>query len=114
MPEAKDIIDAQIAAYRDRDLEQFLGYYSPGVVIRDLAGNVLMGGLDVMREQYGQLFRDSPQLQVDILSRMVIGEYVIDEERVTGFNLPGFPAVVHSVVVYQVAEDKIHGVTLIM
>jgi hypothetical protein len=114
MPETTDIIDAQIAAYRDRDLDQFLGYYSPGIVIRDLTGNVLMDGLDVMREQYGQLFRDSPQLRVDILSRMVVGEYVIDDEQVTGFNLPGSPTELHAVVVYQVQEDHIHGVTFIM
>ena len=114
MPETTHVIDAQIAAYRDRDLEQFLGYYSPDVVIRDLTGNVLMDGLDVMHEQYGQLFRDSPQLRVDVLSRMVIGEYVIDDEQVTGFNLPGSPTELHAVVVYQVQEDKIHGVTFIM
>jgi hypothetical protein len=114
MPETTEIVDAQIAAYRDRDLERFLGHYSPGVVIKDLAGNVLMGGLAAMREQYGQLFRDSPQLKVDIRQRMVTGEYVIDEEQVTGFHLPGFPAELHAVVVYQVADEKIHGVTFIM
>jgi hypothetical protein len=114
MAETTDIIDAQIAAYRDRDLEQFLGYYSPGVIVKDLTGNVLMDGLDVMREQYGQLFRDSPRLQVDILSRMVVGECVIDDEQVTGFNLPGSPTELHAVVVYQVRDDKIHAVTFIM
>jgi hypothetical protein len=66
MPRTIDVVDAQIAAYRNRDLEAFLGYYSPDVVIKDLAGNVVMGGLDVMREQYGRLFRDSPELTVDI------------------------------------------------
>lgn len=114
MPDTTDVVDAQLAAYRDRDLERFLGYYAPDVVIKDLTGNVLMDGLDVMREQYGQLFRDSPQLKVDIPRRMVIGAYVIDDEHVTGFNLPGFPAELHAVVVYQVADGKIQGVTFVM
>jgi uncharacterized protein (TIGR02246 family) len=113
MPETTDVVDAQIAAYRNRDLERFLGCYSPDVVIKDISGNVVMGGLDVMREQYGQLFRDSPELTVDIPQRRLIGDYVIDEEQVTGFNLPGYPAELHAVVAYQVTNGKIHGVTFI-
>jgi hypothetical protein len=110
---ATDVVDAQVSAYRDRDLERFLACYSPSAVIKDLAGSVVMGGLDVMREQYGQLFRDSPELTVDIPQRIVIGDYVIDEEPVTGFNLPGYPAELHAVVAYQVTAGKISGVTFI-
>jgi hypothetical protein len=113
MSQSTDVVDAQISAYRNRDLEAYLGYYSPDVVIKDLAGNVVMGGLDVMREQYGQLFRDSPELTVDIPQRIVIGDYVIDEEQITGFNLAGFPPELHAAVAYQVTDGKIHGVTFI-
>jgi hypothetical protein len=45
---------------------------------------------------------------------MVIGDYVIDDEQIAGFNLPGSPTELHAVVVYQVQEDKIHAVTFIM
>jgi hypothetical protein len=38
---------------------------------------------------------------------------VIDEEQVTGFNLPGYPRQLHAVVAYQVTGGKIHGVTFI-
>lgn len=113
MPGMTDVADAQIAAFRDRDLERFLGCYAADVVIRDFAGNVLMGSLDVMREQYGQLFRDSPLLTVEIPRRMVVGDHVIDEELVTGFNLPGFPAELHAVVVYKVTGQKIRSVMLL-
>ena len=66
MPQASDVIDAQVAAYQNRDLERFHSYSSPGIVIKDLAGNVVMGGLEVMREQKGRLFRDNPDLKVEI------------------------------------------------
>jgi hypothetical protein len=46
-----DVIDAQIAAYRERDLQRFLDCYAADVVIRDFDGNVLMDGLEVMRER---------------------------------------------------------------
>jgi hypothetical protein len=113
MPDPTDIIDAQVAAYRDRDLERFLECYAPDTSIRDLDGNVLMGSVESMREQYGQLFRDSPKLSVDIPRRMVVGDYVIDEELVKGFNLPGLPAELHAAVIYRVKDDKIQEVVLL-
>ncbi len=113
MSDTTDVVDAQVAAYRDRDLERFLGYYAPGAVIKDITGNIVMGSLDAMREQYGQLFRASPGLMVSIPSRIAVGDYVIDEEQVSGFNLPGYPAELHAVVAYQVRDGKIHSVTFI-
>ncbi len=60
MSEATDVVDRQIAAFRDRDLERFLGCYAVGAKVRDFDGNVLMDGLEAMSGQYGPLFRDSP------------------------------------------------------
>ena len=44
MSAATDLIGGQIAAFRDRDLDAFLGCYADDVTIRDFAGNVLMDG----------------------------------------------------------------------
>ncbi len=90
MSETTGVVDRQIAAFRDRDLERFLGFYAAGVKVRDFDGNVLMDGLEAMRGQYGPLFRDSPELRVEIPRRMVAGEYVVDEEDISGFVLAGF------------------------
>ena len=113
MSEATDLVDRQVAAWRDRDLERFLGFYAPDVKVRDLDGNVLMDGLEAMRGQYGQLFRDSPELSGEIPRRMVIGDYVIDEEDISGFILPGFPATLHAVVIYRVQDGQIREVVLL-
>jgi len=83
VPQITDLIDAQIAAYRERNLDKFPAFYSDEVQITDVNGNILMDH-SVMAEQYGQLFRDSPNLAVEIASRIVVGNTVIDEERVTG------------------------------
>lgn len=113
MPDTADLIDAQVAAYRDRHLERFLGFYSADVTVRDLDGNVLMSGVESMREQYGRLFRDSTNLSVDIPTRMEVGDYVIDEELITGFHLGGFPTELHVIVVYRAQNGKISEVILI-
>ena len=114
MSEATDVVDRQSAAFRDRDLEGFMGCYAAGIRIRDFDGNVLMDGPEAMRGQYGPLFRDSPQLSVEIPNRMVAGDYVVDEENLSGFILAGFPPEMHAVVVYRVREGLIHDVVLLM
>ena len=114
MPEATEVVDRQIAAFLDRDLERYLACFAAGVKVRDFDGNVLMDGPEAMRGQYGPLFRDSPELSVRIPRRMVAGEYVIDEEDLSGFILAGFPPEMHAVVVYRVREGLIHDMVLLM
>jgi hypothetical protein len=114
MPDTTEVVDRQLAAARDRDLERFLGCYAADVKIRDFDGNVLMDGPEAMRGWYGPLFRDSLQLTVEIPRRMVAGDYVVDEENLSGFILSGFSPEVHAVVVYRVQDGLIHDVVLLM
>ena len=57
-----------------------------------------------MRAFYGQLFTNSPELHAEAPSRIRAGDFVIDEERVRGLNLPGFPPEMHAAVVYRVRD----------
>ena len=111
--EATDLIDAQIVAYRDRNLERFLSFYVPGVQIKGFDGLVQMDGVEGMRGPDGQLFEDSPDLRVEIRDRMQSGEYVVDQEHIEGFNLAGMPTILDAVVVYRVSNQKIQGVILL-
>jgi uncharacterized protein (TIGR02246 family) len=114
MSEHIDLIDAQVKAFQSRDLERFVGFYASDAVIKDGQGNVMMNGSEAIRGMYGQLFQNSPNLTVSIPSRMVVGDYVIDEEQLDGFILPGSPDQVHSVVVYRIGDGVIQEVTLLM
>ena len=80
----EDAVDRQVRAYNERDLDGFVDCYADGVVVEDGEGGVLMSGHDEMRERYGRLFERSPDLHAEILTRIRVGSYVIDEERVTG------------------------------
>ena len=44
---------------------------------------------------------------------MAVSEYVIDEERIEGFNMAGFPPAIHAVAVYRITDGTIHEVTLL-
>jgi hypothetical protein len=114
MPEETDIVDAQIKAFQGRDLEGFLACYSANAVIKDADGNAMMSGLDSLRRMYAQLFHDSPRLAVQIPNRIAVRDFVVDEERIEGFNLAGYPPAIHAVAVYRIAGGTIREVTLLI
>ena len=98
-----DPVQEQLEAYNARDLERFIACYTPDVVIEDGAGNLMMQGHDAMRERYGPMFAQNPDLHCRIVSRIRIGDYVVDEERITGRG----PGEVHAVAIYRLADDLI-------
>jgi uncharacterized protein (TIGR02246 family) len=114
MSDTTDLVDRQIAAYQERDLDAFLTFYAKDVRIRQFDGSVVADGTDGLRSFYEPLFRDSPQLKARILHRIAAGDYVIDEEETTGVNVPGYPATMHAVVIYQVKDGLIHDVIFLM
>ena len=79
-------IDAQLDAYFARDLERFVACYAPDVVITNAAGEVLAEGHDAVRQMYGGLFENSPQLAGRIANRLVVGNFVADHEEIEGFD----------------------------
>lgn len=98
-----DPVQAQLDAYNARDLEAFMLCYTEDVLIEDGAGNRLMQGHAEMRARYGPMFAAYPELHCRLASRIRIGEYVVDEERITGRKPEGE----HAVAIYRLEGDKI-------
>jgi hypothetical protein len=105
-----DIVEEQLLAYNSRDLERFIATYSTNIVIEDGENNLLVRGYEQMRERYGPMFKENPELQCRIVNRMRIGKFVVDEEEITG---RGSPTPVHAVVIYRVEGDKIVHVRIL-
>lgn len=75
----------QLNAYNAHDIEAFLIPYSDSVEIYDQStGKLLMKGKAEMRQRYSDLFSKSPALHCQLVNRIVIGNKVIDHERITG------------------------------
>ena len=102
-----DPVVNQFEAYNARDIERFIACYDPEVRIEDGEGNLLMQGHDSMRAQYSSLFDASPNLQARLLNRIVVGDYVIDEEDISGSVAEGYPDRMHAVAIYRVDDEKI-------
>lgn len=100
-PEA--LAQRQLNAYNARDLEPFLRVYSADVEVVELDGKVSLKGQDAMRARYEPLFESTPQLHCELVKRMVIGRWVIDEERVTGRG----PSPIHAAAIYEIKDGRI-------
>jgi hypothetical protein len=104
-----DPVVLQLAAYNARAIEPFIACFTPDVVFEDGAGVVTMRGHQAMRERYAAMFDANPSLHCEVVSRIRVGSYVLDEEHVTGRG----PGVVHVVVIYRVAGDRIEHVRVL-
>jgi hypothetical protein len=109
-----DPVAEQLEAYNKRDIDRFLSCYHPNVKIEDGKGNLLMQGHEAMRAQYSVLFNSSPNLHAHLVNRIRVGNYVIDEEKITGRIAEGFPDRLHAVAIYQVDSEKITHVRFLL
>jgi hypothetical protein len=102
-------VDAQLDAYNARDVDRFLACYSADVVVQDGSGATLIEGHEAMRAAYAPFFAGFPNLEAEILQRIEAAEYVIDEERILGWQAEP----VRAVAIYHVSDGLIDHVRLI-
>ena len=94
-------------AFNARNLDKFVSFYAPDVEVFNGQGNRMMRGHNDLRSFYGKLFERSPNLRVKIKTRIVLPDHIIDEEEISGINLEGFPAELHSAAIYRISNEKI-------
>ena len=80
----ENAVERQVQAYNSHDLDGFLACYAETAVVEDADGCVLVNGPDEMRHHYRRVFEASPNLHAEIVSRMRVGSYIVDQEHVTG------------------------------
>lgn len=106
-PEA--IVDAQLAAYNQRDLEKFLSFYADDAVLARHPDQVTQTGKAEMRARYERRF-SNPNVRAEVLERVVFDRFVIDHERVTA---PPAKGEIEAVAVYEIRDGKIVRVTFL-
>ena len=82
--QSRDAVERQVGAYNAGDLEGFLLCFAEGVVVEDAEGNVRSTGRDPLRETYGRLLAERPDQEYEIVARIRVGSWVVDEEHITG------------------------------
>lgn len=102
------IVQKQLEAYNNRDIEAFMATYSEDVKLFNFPSKLSTEGQEKMKESYSSFFESTPDLHCEIKNRIVIGNKVIDEEYITA-NGNNFSAVA----IYEVENGKISKVTFL-
>jgi hypothetical protein len=107
---AEILVQEQLDAYNNRDIEAFLKPYSDSVSVYFFPNQLLYKGKETMRKEYSEMFSNLPGLHCTLKNRIVLGNRVIDEESVI-FNKDK-PAM-RAAAIYTIANDKIVAVHFI-
>jgi imidazolonepropionase-like amidohydrolase len=105
-PEA--VVQRQVNAYNARNIDAFLDTYAEDIELYDFHSTTPDKGKETMRKNYGELFKQTPNLYCEIEKRIVLGNKVIDKEKVRAGK-----QTIHAVAVYEVERGKIKKVTFI-
>ena len=95
-----------VDAFNARDLERTLARVAPEFVMEMPPGTVVLRGREALRAVYGALFERSPDLRVEVLARFRVGQWVVEEHRLTGWNLEPVPPE-HVADIYHVVDGQI-------
>ncbi|HYD81070.1 MAG TPA: nuclear transport factor 2 family protein [Paucimonas sp.] len=97
----------QLDAYNARDLERFIKVYSDDIkVYAPPAAEPTLQGKAAFAAHYANNRFNLPALHAEVLNRIVVGNKVIDHERVTGVRDEPFEVAV----VYEVVDGVIRTV----
>jgi imidazolonepropionase-like amidohydrolase len=103
-PEA--IIQRQLNAYNARDIEAFLNTYADDVELYDYDDKETTKGKEQMRKTYAGMFAGVKNLYCEIENRIVLGNKVIDKEKVRAGT-----QTFRALAIYEVENGKIKKVT---
>jgi hypothetical protein len=106
----RDIVDRQMRAYNARDIDAYCALYASDAVISTLNdGTEYARGIDAIRRYYTTRFSNSPSLHYDIKTRIELGNFVIDHERVTGIG----EGTLEVIAIYEVRDSLIRSLRAI-
>jgi hypothetical protein len=104
---AIDVVQRQVEAYNDRDLNRFVSSYSETIAIfRMPSTEPSISGKIALTTFYATQRFNLPGLRAEIVSRIALGNKVIDHERVWGVR----DAPIEIAAVYEVVAGLIERV----
>jgi len=75
-----ELVEAQLKAYNQRNIEAFLLPYSDSVKVFNFPNQLQYHGKTQMRKIYSRMFKDSPDLNCKLVDRIQLGQTIIDQE----------------------------------
>jgi hypothetical protein len=104
------VVQRQLDAYNARDIDALLATYAPDARQYEHPAKLLASGHAEMRERMAVRFQE-PNLHARLLQRVVMGNVVIDHERVTR-TFPEGSGSVDMVAIYEVTDGRIQSASV--
>jgi hypothetical protein len=101
------IVHRHVEAMSSREIDDFMADLADSVRLINRDGVTMLDGAAALREMYQQVFAANPELKVDLMDRISVGPWVIDEHLATGF---ADGSQVHAVRVYRVEDGRIQSI----
>jgi hypothetical protein len=103
-----DVVDRQIAAYNAHNLSAFVACYAEDIqIFRPPDREPAITGRAALADFYRTRRFHLPQLQAEVVNRMVLGNKVIDHEHIRGLESG---SIVEAIAVYEVCDGLIRRV----
>jgi hypothetical protein len=103
-------VAVQLKAYNERDIETFVSAYSDTVKVYFFPGELQYQGKSEMRQKYAAMFERTPDLHCELVNRMVMGNIIIDQEKV--LYKKGQPRI-DAIAIYKLKDNLIYEVTFL-
>ncbi len=102
------IVNKQLEAYNKRDIDEFAKTYSKDITLHLFPDDLTTNGNADLKKRYDAMFEKVPDLNAEIVNRIVLGNKVIDKEKVT---ING--KIYYAIAIYEVKDGLISKVTFI-
>jgi hypothetical protein len=101
----QEIVQGQLDAYNARDIGAFMAFWADDARLYEHPSKLLASGASDIRERHVARFAE-PNLHGELISRMVQGGWVIDQELVTR-TFPEGPGTIEVIAIYEIRDGKI-------
>ncbi len=98
------LVQRQLNAYNAGDIDSFMLPYSDDLEIYDFPNTLKSKGKDKIKPRYAAMFERFPNLHCELLNRTVLGNTVIDHEKITGTSSNGS---FQAIAIYKIENGKI-------
>jgi hypothetical protein len=99
------VVQRQLDAYNARDIDALMATYAENIELFEHPSKLLASGAAQVRERQSARLEE-PNLHATLIKRMVMGNVVIDQERVTR-TFPEGTGSIELVAIYEVQGERI-------
>lgn len=106
--DTEPIVQELLQAFNQRDIDGFMEFIAKDVILYEPLNKPVATGKNVLRSRYTEIFENNPDLHLEVVNRIVIGNKVLDEGLMT---LNGNK--IQTVTLYEVEDGEISKITII-